>query len=228
MFWESKYRGESDPGLCTTLGLTKRMRRAVTTSNMFAYRSRLVWQVSLMWWLNNSKSVTLVTHVCCYKTRKFLLRLPPWAQSKIPGSCFGLDVARGNQSNIQGTWPCKLPIDSLPLLLLVAGPLVKLEQTTSPKLSNVSCRVTRDKKQVTVRCDDKKSEIPKNIINWTSPKISKITRLIGFMCHSDPTRACHQPVFWIQCLLEIKRHTHEIWSRCINMYLENFMTYVII
>ena len=30
----------------------------------------------------------------------------------------GLDVARGTHSNTQGLWPCKLPIDSLPLHLL--------------------------------------------------------------------------------------------------------------
>jgi len=36
----------------------------------------------------------------------------------------------------------------------LAGPHVRLERTASPKLSNVSCRVTRDKKQVTVKCDE--------------------------------------------------------------------------
>ena len=35
----------------------------------------------------------------------------------------GLEVTRGTQSNTQGVWPCKLPIDSLPPLL-----------TKSPKL----------------------------------------------------------------------------------------------
>jgi len=37
----------------------------------------------------------------------------------------GLDVARdasGTQSNTQGVWPCKLPIDSLPIQLLAMSP----------------------------------------------------------------------------------------------------------
>ena len=35
----------------------------------------------------------------------------------------GLDVARdGTQSNTQGVWPCKLPIDSLPLQRLAMSP----------------------------------------------------------------------------------------------------------
>jgi len=34
----------------------------------------------------------------------------------------GLDVARGTQSNTQGVWPCKLPIDSLPLQLFAKSP----------------------------------------------------------------------------------------------------------
>jgi len=35
----------------------------------------------------------------------------------------GLNVARdGTQSNTQGVWPCKLPIDSLPLQLLAKSP----------------------------------------------------------------------------------------------------------
>jgi len=35
----------------------------------------------------------------------------------------GLDVARdGTQCNTQGVWPCKLPIDSLPLHLLAMSP----------------------------------------------------------------------------------------------------------
>ena len=35
----------------------------------------------------------------------------------------GLDVARdGTQSNTQDVWPCKLPIDSLPLQLLAKSP----------------------------------------------------------------------------------------------------------
>jgi hypothetical protein len=35
----------------------------------------------------------------------------------------GLDVARdGTQCNTQGVWPCKLPIDSLPLQILAMSP----------------------------------------------------------------------------------------------------------
>jgi len=35
----------------------------------------------------------------------------------------GLDVARhGTQCNTQGMWPCKLPIDSLPLQLFAMSP----------------------------------------------------------------------------------------------------------
>jgi len=35
----------------------------------------------------------------------------------------GLDVAcDGTQCNTQGVWPCKLPIDSLPLQLLAMSP----------------------------------------------------------------------------------------------------------
>ena len=33
-----------------------------------------------------------------------------------------LEVARGNQSNTQGVWPCKVPIDSLPPQLLAKLP----------------------------------------------------------------------------------------------------------
>jgi len=35
----------------------------------------------------------------------------------------GLDLARdGTQCNTQGVWPCKLPIDSLPLQILAMSP----------------------------------------------------------------------------------------------------------
>ena len=35
----------------------------------------------------------------------------------------GLDMARdGTQCNTQGVWPCKLPIDSLPLQILAMSP----------------------------------------------------------------------------------------------------------
>jgi hypothetical protein len=45
----------------------------------------------------------------------------------------GLEVARGTQSNTQGVWPCKLPIDSLPPQLLAK----------SPKLMSDLCKQSR-------------------------------------------------------------------------------------
>jgi len=45
----------------------------------------------------------------------------------------GLEVARGTQSNTQGMWPCKLPIDSLPPQLLAK----------SPKLMSDLCKQSR-------------------------------------------------------------------------------------
>jgi len=68
----------------------------------------------------------------------------------------GLDVARhGTQCNTQGMWPCKLPIDSLPLQLFAmspdrlwgGGPHESLAQTATSKLSKNSCMVTHDKKE---------------------------------------------------------------------------------
>jgi len=47
----------------------------------------------------------------------------------------GLEVARGTQSNTQGVWPCKLPIDSLPPQLLAK----------SPKLMSDLCKQSRQK-----------------------------------------------------------------------------------
>jgi len=44
-----------------------------------------------------------------------------------------LEVARGLQSNTQGVWPCKLPIDSLPPQLLAK----------SPKLMSDFCKQSR-------------------------------------------------------------------------------------
>jgi len=43
-----------------------------------------------------------------------------------------LDVARGTQCNTQGVWPCKLPIDSLPLQLVAMSPdlMVDLSKQT--------------------------------------------------------------------------------------------------
>jgi len=45
----------------------------------------------------------------------------------------GLEVSRGTQSNIQGVWPCKLPIDCLPPQLLAK----------SPKLMSDLCKKSR-------------------------------------------------------------------------------------
>jgi len=53
----------------------------------------------------------------------------------------------GTQSNTQSVWPDKLPIWQSSST--TSGPHVRLEQKASPKLSNVSCKTTRDYIQVT-------------------------------------------------------------------------------
>ena len=50
----------------------------------------------------------------------------------------GLDVAResccdGTQCNTQGVWPCKLPIDSLPLQLLAMSPDLMIALHKQPR-----------------------------------------------------------------------------------------------
>jgi len=46
----------------------------------------------------------------------------------------GLDVARDlTQSNTQGVWPCKLPIDRLPLQLLAKSPELMLDLSKQPR-----------------------------------------------------------------------------------------------
>jgi len=45
----------------------------------------------------------------------------------------GLDVARATQSNTQGVWPCKLPMDSLPLQLLAKTPELISDLSKQPR-----------------------------------------------------------------------------------------------
>ena len=53
----------------------------------------------------------------------------------------GLEVARGTQSNTQGVWPCKLPIDSLPPQLLAKSPkLIQAGYTTLDSIPRLNKR----------------------------------------------------------------------------------------
>jgi len=91
----------------------------------------------------------------------------------------GIDVAReGSQWNTQGVWPCKLLVDSLPLQFLDISP-ERLEQTTTPKISNDSCRVTHDKKQFTV----KYNENEKNVHTYTKFDMYKIIKNVASIRH---------------------------------------------
>ena len=104
----------------------------------------------------------------------------------------GIDVAReGSQWNTQGVWPCKLLVDSLPLQFLDISP-ERLEQTTTPKISNDSCRVTHDKKQITVECNENEKNIHK-YTKFDQYKIIKKGNAHQASC--DPRRARHQPVW---------------------------------
>jgi len=76
---------------------------------------------------DGSKEVCRLKQTCTPKgaARKYLT---PVTDVMILNYAVGLDVARatsrshGTQSNTQGVWPCKLPIDSLPLQLLAKSP----------------------------------------------------------------------------------------------------------
>ena len=68
----------------------------------------------------------------------------------------GLDVARdGTQCNTQGVWPCKLPIDSLPLQILAMSPDL-METATSMFSINRFSQETHDKKPSLMRVIRKK------------------------------------------------------------------------
>ena len=76
----------------------------------------------------------------------------------------GLDVARdGTQCNTQGVWPCKLPIDSLPLQILAMSPDL-METATSMFSINRFSQETHDKKPSLMRVIRKKLHLI--IIKW--------------------------------------------------------------
>jgi len=76
---------------------------------------------------DGSKEVCRLEQTCAPKgaARKYLTTV---TDVMILNYAVGLDVARatsrshGTQFNTQGVWPCKLPIDSLPLQLLAKSP----------------------------------------------------------------------------------------------------------
>ena len=67
------------------------------------------------------KRVCRLKQACTPKgaARKYLT---PVTDVMILNYAVGLDVARGTQSNTQGVWPCKLPVNSLPLQLIAKSP----------------------------------------------------------------------------------------------------------
>jgi len=101
-----------------------------------------------------------------------------------------LDVAR-RHGNIQGVWPCKLPIDSfLPCRLTSCWTWLNSLPDTFQRQSQ--CRVTSISKQVTVRCDEKQIGIPKTKYIWP---VKKHPKWHASQASRHPTRARDQPVF---------------------------------
>jgi len=71
---------------------------------------------------NGSKEVLRLKQTCTPEgaAQKYLTTV---TDVMILNYAVGLDVARdGTQSNDQGVWPCKLPIDSLSLQILAKSP----------------------------------------------------------------------------------------------------------
>jgi len=71
--------------------------------------------------LSHQHDVCRLKHKCTPKgaARKYLTTV---TDVMILKYAVGLEVARGTQLNTQSAWPCKLPIDSLPLQLLAKSP----------------------------------------------------------------------------------------------------------
>jgi len=81
---------------------------------------------------DGSKEVCRLKQICTPKgaARKYLTTV---TDVMILNYAVGLDVARGTQSNTQGVWPCKLPIDSLPLQLLAKSPKLMSDLSNQPR-----------------------------------------------------------------------------------------------
>jgi len=82
---------------------------------------------------DGSKEVCHLKQTCTPKgaARKYLTTVN---EVMILNYAVGLDVARGTK-NSQGAWPCKLPIDSLPLQLLAKSPGLMSDLSKQPRLN---------------------------------------------------------------------------------------------
>ena len=93
-------------------------------------------------WLDKAANIHLENgskHVCRLKqtctptgeARKYLTTI---TDVFLPNYAVSLDEARdGTQKNTQGVWPCKLPIDSLPLQHLASSPALMCCLSKQPR-----------------------------------------------------------------------------------------------
>jgi len=81
---------------------------------------------------NGSKEVCRLKQTCTPKgaAQNYLTTV---TDVMILNYAVGLDVARGTQSNTQGVWPCKLPVNSLPLQLLARSPKLMSDLSKQPR-----------------------------------------------------------------------------------------------
>jgi len=69
----------------------------------------------------------------CQSPRRSRTRATTVTDVLILNYAVSLDVARGTQWNTQAVWPCKLPIDSLPLQLLAMSPDLMVDLRKQPR-----------------------------------------------------------------------------------------------